>query len=113
MKATRWNALKKRGLILAGIAIVTFTGLGIIFFQHFVPFRQKFAYLQTLQGLAFNKYLNLPAGYSSMSHLGNWDDYLYTASEFQCVLGGHYLLLAHAGIESDKTVIWLLPGQEY
>jgi hypothetical protein len=32
--------------------------------------------------------------------------------EYQCVLGGHYGLMAHTGIETDKTVIWLQPGQE-
>jgi hypothetical protein len=70
------------------------------------------SYLQTLRRLAFNKYLDSPVAYDGVSHLGAWDGYLFTADEYQCVLGGHYGLLAHAGTEADKTVFWLQPGQE-
>jgi hypothetical protein len=69
-------------------------------------------YLQTLESLAFNKYLSSPIAYDGVDHLGAWDGYLYTGTEYQCVLGGHYGILAHAGTEADKTVFWLQPGEE-
>jgi hypothetical protein len=103
---------KKSLLFLTGFTALILLGLGINFARHLAQSRQKSDYLQTLQGLAFNKYLNLPPAYASVSHLGNWDVYLYTAMEYQCVLGGHYFLLAHHGVEANKTVIWLQPGQE-
>jgi len=107
------SALMKMSILfLAGLAILVLEGLGVIFARHLAQNRQKSDYLQTLQGLAFNKYLNLPASYTSISQLGNWDGYLYPALEYQCVLGGNYFLLAHAGSEADKTVIWLQPGEE-
>ncbi len=73
---------------------------------------QSRSYLPELEGLAFNKYLPLPLAYDSIYHLGAWDGYVYSASEYQCVLGGHYGLLARAGDEADKTVFWLQPGEE-
>jgi hypothetical protein len=103
---------KIKVLILVSLALLLLAGLGVIFARHLAQRRQKSDYLKALQGLAFNKYLNLPASYASVAHYGNWDGYLYSAPEYQCVLGGNYGLLAHAGTESDKTVIWLQPGQE-
>jgi hypothetical protein len=103
---------KMRLLFLGGLAVLLLAGLIVIFAQRLAQVREKSEYLQTLQGLSFNKHLNLPASYAGVSQLGNWDGYLYTALEYQCVLGGHYLLLAHHGTEADKTVIWLQPGQE-
>jgi hypothetical protein len=73
---------------------------------------QSRSYLQTLEGLAFNKYLPSPIAYDSVYHLGAWDGYIFAAAEYQCVLGGHYGILAHAGTETDKTVFWLQPGEE-
>jgi hypothetical protein len=99
-------------LLLIGLVVLSLTGIGIIGARHLARSRQKSDYLHSLQGLAFNKYLNLPASYDNVAHFGNWDGYLYTSTEYQCVLGGHYGLLAHPGIETDKTVIWLQPGQE-
>ena len=70
------------------------------------------AYLQTLENLAFNKYLSAPAAYDSVQNLDGWDGYILAEPEYQCVLGGHYALLAHAGTEADKTVLWVQPGEE-
>ena len=70
------------------------------------------SYYQSLEGLAFNKYLDSPADYDRLYQLGAWDGYSYAKTEYQCVLGGHYGLLVHAGTEADKTVIWLQPGEE-
>jgi hypothetical protein len=103
---------KMSGLFLAGLAVLLILGLSLIFTKSIAQNRQKSDYLQSLQGLAFNKYLNLPPSYASMSKLDNWDGYIYSAPEYQCVLGGNYFLLAHAGTEADKTVIWLQPGEE-
>jgi hypothetical protein len=98
--------------LLIGLVVLLVAGVGIIGSRQFARSRQKSDYLQRLQGLAFGKYLNPPASYNSVGHFGNWDGYLYTSPEYQCVLGGHYGLLVHPGIETDKTVIWLQPGQE-
>ncbi len=70
------------------------------------------SYPQTLQGLAFGKYLNAPAGYASVAQAGAWEAYLFTAPEYQCVSGGHFGLLVHPGKAADKTVLWLQPGEE-
>jgi hypothetical protein len=103
---------KMSTLILAVLVILILAGLCLLFARHSAESRQKTDYLQALQGLAFNKYLDTPASFDSVAHYGNWDGYLYAAPEYQCVLGGHYGLLAHPGTETDKTVIWLQPGQE-
>jgi hypothetical protein len=103
---------KKINLLLASLAVLLLAGLGVIFAQRLAQIRQKSGYLQTLQGLAFSKYLDPPASYASVAQYGNWEGYLYTAPEYQCVLGGHYGLLAHRGTDADKTVLWLRPGQE-
>ena len=73
---------------------------------------QASSYLRTLQGLAFNRYLGSPIAHDNVHHLGAWDGYIFTGSETQCVFGGHYGILAHAGAEADKTVFWLQPGEE-
>jgi hypothetical protein len=70
------------------------------------------SYRQTLEKLAFNKYLPSPIAYDNVYRLGAWDGYLLTGPQYQCVLGGNYGILAHAGTEADKTVFWLQPGQE-
>ncbi len=78
---------KARILLLLFILIVA--GLGIFVIRSFQRAQTR-SYLQTLESLAFNKYLHLPIAYDSVYHLGAWDSYLFTATEYQCVLGGHY-----------------------
>jgi len=103
---------KKTNLLLVVLAILLLAGTGLIFSQVLTQSQQKSTYLNTLQGLSFGKYINEPAVYTSVAKYGNWEGYLYNAPEYQCVLGGHYGLLAHRGSETDKTVIWLQPGEE-
>jgi hypothetical protein len=74
--------------------------------------RDRQTYLHTLEGLAFNKYLDRPIPYSTVTSAGIWDIYGLTAPEIQCVLGGDYGLMVHPGAEADKTVLWLQPGEE-
>ena len=102
-------SLKARILFL--VLILLLTGSTVLFVRSFQETQDR-AYLQTLERLAFNKYLPLPLAYDSIYHLGAWDGYLFTATEYQCVLGGHYGILAHAGTEADKTILWLQPGEE-
>ena len=97
--------------ILFLILILILAG-SVVFIARSFQKTQDRAYLQTLESLAFNKYLSSPIAYDSVYHLGAWDGYLYTGTEYQCVLGGHYGILAHAGTEADKTVFWLQPGEE-
>jgi hypothetical protein len=73
---------------------------------------QQQDYLNALKSLSFNKYLDRPAGYSSVSHIGSWDAYVFTAPEFQCVTGGPYVILVHRGMQADKTILWLEVGEE-
>lgn len=112
METSQRMTPKRRWLFFASLAILILAGSGIIFTRQFALSRQKEAYLRTMQGLAFNKYLSPPASYDRIAHFGTWDGYLYAAPEYQCVLGGHYGLLVHPGTETDKTVLWLQPGQE-
>jgi hypothetical protein len=110
MKRLRLLASPQMRLLFL-VAILVLVGL-IGFAIRSLHKTQLRAYQQTLEGSSFNKYLPLPIAYDSVAHLGAWDAYLFTSAEYQCVLGGHYALLTHAGIETDKTVIWLQPGQE-
>jgi Pectinacetylesterase len=112
MKTTQRMIPKIGLLFLAGLVILILAGLSFVFTQKLAQRCQKEDYLRALQELAFNKYLNPPASYDNVAHFGSWDGYLYAAPEYQCVLGGHYGLLAHPGTETDKTVLWLQPGQE-
>lgn len=98
-----WISLLFLLLVLAGSAFLIIRSIHRLQMQ---------SYLQTLDGLAFGKYLHSPAAHDSVTHLGSWDGYLFTAEEYQCVLGGHYGVLAHAGSEADKTVLWIQPGEE-
>ncbi|HLO28788.1 MAG TPA: pectin acetylesterase-family hydrolase [Anaerolineales bacterium] len=100
---------KARILLLASILILVGSIVFVIPSFHKAQAR---SYLQMLESLSFNRYLHLPIDYEGVAHFGAWDGYLFTAAEYQCVLGGHYSLLAHADTEADKTVIWLQPGQE-
>ena len=97
--------------ILFLILILILAGSVVFIVRSFQKIQDR-AYLQTLESLAFNKYLPSSIAYDSVDHLGAWDGYLYKATEYQCVLGGHYGILAHAGTEADKTVFWLQPGEE-
>jgi len=101
--------LKGRILLLALILILAGFAAFIIRNSHQAKAR---SYLQTLQSLAFNKYLQTPIAYDDVYHSDAWDGYFFTAAEVQCVLGGDFGILAHAGIETDKTVFWLQPGEE-
>jgi hypothetical protein len=56
--------------------------------------------------------LDSSIAYDSVYHFDAWDGYIFAKTEYQCVLGGHYGVLAHAGTETDKTVFWLQPGEE-
>ena len=112
METSQRMTPKRRWLFLLGLVILILAGLSVIFTRQLAQSRQEADYLLALQELAFNKYLNPPASYDGVAHLGAWDGYLYAAPEYQCVLGGHYGLLAHSGTEMDKTVLWLQPGQE-
>jgi hypothetical protein len=100
---------KVRILLLVSILILAGSVIFITLSSEQARFR---SYLQTLKSLAFNKYLDSPVAFDGVSHLGAWDGYLFTADEYQCVLGGHYGILSHAGTEADKTVLWLQPGEE-
>ncbi len=73
---------------------------------------QQQDYLNALKSLSFNKYLDQPVGYSSVVHFAAWDAYIFTAPEFQCVTGGPYVILAHKGVQADKTILWLEVGGE-
>ena len=73
---------------------------------------QQRDYLNALKSLSFNKYLDLPVGYSSVSHIAAWDAYVFTAPEFQCVTGGPYVILVHKGAQADRTILWLEVGDE-
>jgi hypothetical protein len=103
------TSAKVRILLLVSILILAGS---VIFITRSSEQARSRSYLQTLKSLAFNKYLDSPVAYDAVSHIGAWDGYLFTADEYQCVLGGHYGLLSHAGTEPDKTVFWLQPGQE-
>jgi hypothetical protein len=110
MEKSKLLASPKRRMLLI-ILILILAGTAILISRSHQK-SQRRAYLQTLESLAFNKYLPAPIAYDSVYHLGAWDGYLFTAIEYQCVLGGHYGILAHAGTQADKTVIWLQPGEE-
>ena len=107
--STLLTSPKARVLLLVLILILAGSVVFIIRSSHKTRDR---SYLQTLESLAFNKYLGSPIAPDSVHHFGTWDGYLLTGTEYQCVLGGHYGLLAHTGTEADKTVFWLQTGQE-
>jgi hypothetical protein len=69
-------------------------------------------YLSILQKSAFSRYINQPAGYSRVIHSASWDAYVFSLPEYQCVMGGDFGLLTHAGKFPEKTVLWLQAGQE-
>jgi hypothetical protein len=100
----------KAGILLS-ILILVLAG-SMLLIIHSLRQAQAHSYLATLESLAFNKYLPAPLVYDGLAHLGTWDGYLFTGQEYQCVLGGHYGILTHAGTEADKTVLWLQPGEE-
>ena len=102
-------SLKGRILLLALILVLAGFAVFLICKSHQAKAR---SYLQTLQSLAFNKYIQSPVAYDKVYHSGAWDGYFFTAVEYQCVLGGDYAILAHAGTEADMTVFWLQPGEE-
>ena len=103
--------ISPKARILLLISILILVGSVVFVIRSFQKAQAR-SYLQTLESLAFNRYLDSPIAYDSVYHFGAWDGYLFTATEYQCVLGGHYGLLAHAGTEADKTVFWLQPGEE-
>jgi hypothetical protein len=110
MNNSKWlTASRARILFLILIPILAGS---VIFIVRSVQMTQDRAYLQTLESLAFNKYLPAPIAYDDVYHLNGWDGYLFAKPEYQCVLGGHYGILAHVGTETDKTVFWLQPGEE-
>ena len=111
MKNSSWLT-SSRAKIRFLISILILTAAAIFSVRAWQQQIQDRAYLQTLENLAFNKYLSSPAAYDSVQHVNGWDGYILAEPEYQCVLGGHYALLAHAGTEVDKTVLWLQPGEE-
>ncbi len=103
---------KKMNFRPVAVCLVLLVAGAVVLITHLYQESQARSYLQSLESLAFNKYLPSPIAFDSVYHVGTWDAYLLTAAEYQCVLGGHYGLLAHAGTEADKTVFWLQPGEE-
>jgi len=103
--------ISPKAIIFLLISIPILVG-SIVFVIRSSQEAQARSYLQTLESLSFNRYLHLPIADDSVAHIGAWDGYIFAEAEYQCVLGGHYGLLTHAGTEADKTVIWLQPGQE-
>lgn len=103
--------ISPKAIIFLLISIPILVG-SIVFVIRSSQEAQAQSYLQTLESLSFNRYLHLPIADDSVAHIGAWDGYIFAEAEYQCVLGGHYGLLTHAGTEADKTVIWLQPGQE-
>jgi hypothetical protein len=97
--------------ILLGFLILINSGVLFFLLRSYRPVPPR-SYLNSLEGLAFNKYLDAPIRYDADLHADSWDGYFYGSTEMQCVLGGQYGILAHAGVESDKTVLWLQPGEE-
>jgi hypothetical protein len=83
-----------------------------VFIFHAYQVNRAQAYRQLLEGLAFSKYLPSAVAFDSVYHFDAWNGYILAKTEYQCVLGGHYGILAHAGTEADKTVFWLQPGEE-
>jgi hypothetical protein len=110
MKTSKLPIPLKTGILLL-ILILILSG-AVVLITRSSQQAQARSYLQILKSLAFNKYLDLPSAHDSVHHLGAWDGYVLTGTETQCVFGGHYSILAHAGPETDKTVFWLQPGEE-
>jgi len=67
-------------------------------------------YLQTLRDLHYGKYLGASdSGRTKTTQLG-WDIYHYSPADCRCLLDTEYLLMARAGTESTKTVLWMEGG---
>lgn len=111
MKNSKLLARPKARVLLL-IFVLIFAGSVVFIIRSYHKAQQARSYLQTLEGLAFNRYLPSPIAYDGVYHLGAWDGYIFAKPEYQCVFGEHYPLLTHAGTEADKTVFWLQPGEE-
>ena len=98
-------------LVLAVLGLVGVV-LAVLGINTYLKNKQYQEYLQTLEGSAFNKYLNNPPSYSDMVHTAAWDVYFFKSEDFQCVQRGDYNLFVHKGGEADKTVLWLQAGGE-
>ncbi len=110
MKNTSRRTFHKKWIFYAVMVLIPAGTLVFLIFSHRPQVPRS--YLQTLEGLAFNKYLDAPVDFENILHSGGWDGYFLSAPEYQCVLGGDYGLLTHAGEVADKTVFWLQPGEE-
>src|SRR5512133_2953218 len=100
------------GQILIRLSMLLVTGLILSLIELLDMPTGNSSYIQSLQKSGFSRYVNQPAGYTRVIPSVNWDAYVFSAPEYQCVMEGDFGLLTHAGNESEKTILWLQAGQE-